>query len=234
MSTNEQFKTFLKERLTTESFNNLNMSDVTFTYAPPSLSFVRKSSALLSMMHKKLSDDILILIAEFFDSIPFDKATKYVNMQNGLRCSILFCEDSNLLKIMIKYVADINARDYERNNALIHTCSNLRNSSSLRANLEIVKLLLSNGINVNNTNLHNYSALIYCCQAIVNPLAIDENIEEIIELLIFNGANPFVETEWGSTAYDCVRNSHLLPERLSGLLKGTIKINNTKRATHSA
>lgn len=63
------------------------------------------------------------------------------------------------------------------------------------------------------------------CQVTMN-----ENVEQVIELLIFSGADPFAKS-CGNNAYDRVRDKSLLSKRTSQLLQGTIRMNNTKRAT---
>lgn len=214
MDTDAQFRLFLKERLQMETYKEL----------PKTRNFRESPLGLLgSLSTKKVSSDILIVIEEFLASLPFEEASEYVSGLNFFGNSILLiCEDINLLKLLIKYVPDINASNEYGNNAL------MRQFLKQHPDLEKIQFLLESGIDVNATNSQNMTALMLCCGYVTK--AVNENISEILEVLIFSGANVDIQSNCGKKAYCLVPDKTLLSERMSQLLQGTIRLNGTKRA----
>lgn len=209
MNTDDKFKEFMKGRSAELCSTIKQWYDETF---------------LMSIVTKGLSEDVLSSIEEFLSGLPFEEAVKYVSETNNVGDHLIFyCTNISFLKLIIKYVLDINVCDRESNNALIKACA------CFEPNLESIKFFLDCGINVNAKNNMNMTALMHLCGRF--SLCTKENVEQAIELLIFSGANLFIKSKWGDTAYDCIWDTHLLSERLSQLLQGTSKMNRTKRAT---
>lgn len=182
------------------------------------------TTCLASMSVEIIPENILNMVEEFLADLPFERAQEYVGMRNVHGVSLIFyCVDINLIARIIKYVPDINIRNEYGSSVLMYACG-----KSTPLNLNIIKFLLDHGADVNATNGIGTTALMWLC---VHPT--DENIEQVIELLIFRGADPLAKNSNGLMAYDlaCVYNESALSERLSQLLQGKIKMNNTKRAS---
>lgn len=212
-STDWKFKELMREHCDAQLFDDLSK------YHDDVCSFL----IAMAMVIEKFSADTLKLIEEFLAALPFVQASKYVSEIDYDGNSLMFyCEDINLIECTIKYIHDIHICNHWKFSALMYAC----NTSSGSFNLNVIKFFLDCGININAKNDRNETALIYLCQDSTN-----ENFEQAIELLIFNGADPFVIASGGLAAYDYVRNKSLLSERLQQLLQGYIRMNNTKRAT---
>lgn len=213
MDTNAKLQTFLAESLDAETFNKLCSSRKQI--------LVGRLNFIMSISTTKLSSEILALIEKFLADLPFEEASTYISAPSGWMndCVILMCENIDFMKIIIGYVWNINARNRYKNNALMREC--LLNPIP---NIEKIKFLLEHKIDVNAVNIRSQTALMYCCMNEV------QNIEEILELLIFSGADVFMKSRKGKTAYDYVKHKTLLSERMSQLLQGTIRLNKTKKA----
>lgn len=211
MNTNDKFEIFLKEHFSADKCGKL-------------LSRRNYKSHLMNIATKNedVHCDVLILIERFLESISTEEATEYIN-NTYFGCPIIFyCEDVNLMKVMIKYVRNVNVRTHWGTNALMFACV-----TPLTLKLERVKLLLDCKIDINTVNERNESALAIYCEHV------DHNTserDEIIQLLIFYGANPFIKSSRKKIAADYVVHKNILSERSHQLLQGIIKVNNTKRA----
>lgn len=180
-------------------------------------------SYLAAISNKNLSDNILKLIDEFLSDLSFEEASKYVNEEDWyLNSLILECKNIKLMRIIIKYVRDINVSNACGGNALMCACV------SPIIDLEIVKLLLNHKINVNAKSDDEMTALMYVCNQITGDNY--EMIEQVIELLIHCGADVFIKSRTDKIAFDYIKDKSLLSSRLSQWLQGTIRLNNTKRA----
>lgn len=127
---------------------------------------------------------------------------------------------------MIPYVQNINVQNTNGNNVLMSNSTTTRNVRLL--NLQKVKLLLDCKIDLNVQNNRGETVLMnYCANIRDDP----QRYVEALELLVHRGADISIKSNIGKTAYDYITNVELLPERLVQLLRGTIVLNRTKRAT---
>lgn len=204
-----------------------------------------ESTLLAKISTATLPLNVLTLIDNFLKSLSFEEASIYVNSSNNYYdCKedgylnnyhnhdrgeplILICEDVNLMKIIIKYVNNINVVDDYGYNKLSRVWL-----STDEPNFEMIQLLLDHKIDVNAINLNDRTLLMDCCEEYDGgKLALaNENKDTMIELLMFNGADPLIKSSTNMMAYDYVNNKRQLSERLKALLQGMIKMNNTKRA----
>lgn len=221
MSTDYEFNQFVAKRLGSKTFSEL-FSVPTYLYESPTF--------LLLISKQKLSIDVLILVEEFLDGLSTEEASKYVDTGNIFGRSVLFCDSVDLIKIIIKYSPNINVYDCAQNDLLICQC----NSDFNLSNVEVIKFLLDHGANVNYSNNYHMTALMVCCSAINRIIDAQtmSRIAEIVELLIFCGANVLLKSASGYKAYGYVPNKDLLSEKLSQLLQGEIKLNRTKNASN--
>lgn len=165
-------------------------------------------------------------MTEFFDTLSFECASQYIAKINKYYCIALFHTNASLTKIMIKYGTSINIRDAWRETLLTGECSGWCGEPR---DIEKIKFLLDNKIDVNARNNGGQTALMCSCASLKYDNR--EIIEEIIELLIFNGAITSIESFCDRVALDFVSDKILLSEKTLQLLQGTIKMNSTKRAT---
>lgn len=207
MDTDINFKTFINIHLGEQSYNRLISG---YEYFPHSTFSTKMATEIFP-------EAVSILIEKFLADLSFEEASKYVNASNGIDPLIFCCADLNLIKRVIKYIPDINICNSRGNSALMYACK--------RPSLNIVKFLLDCGANVNTKNDANETALMCLCGNYVNY-----NIEQAIELLIFCGADPSISSVCGRIAYDYVTNKSALSVRSQQLLRGEIRMNNTKRA----
>lgn len=205
-----------------------------------------RHKTLLSVMSiKYISDGALILIEQFLDTLPFENAVSYVKGINDViayldgtskfvsRSTIFYCTNMKLMKIIIKYANNINALEYGRT-PLAQAC--------LTFNLEKINFLLDHGADINIRTRETMTPLMCCCQEINKPSVDMLNASEVIETLLHRGADPLARVPThltianvynkcgGYKAYDFVTHKDALPERLSQLLQGCIRLNRTKRA----
>lgn len=216
MSTDSKFIAFIKEHLDTQLYNRIMKNNHYCSF----------NTFLIVMSGEKLSENILDLIEQFLVDLPFEEASAYVNKINVFGNALIFCcVNVGLLERIIKYIPNINAITPHGHTALMCACARTGCSASL--DLDIIKFFLDRGVNINATNKRNESALMCLCKDRYN-----ENLEQAIELLIFNGADPHIVSKDGYVAYDYVGDKSALSERSQQLLRGAIKMNNTKRAVN--
>jgi serine/threonine-protein phosphatase 6 regulatory ankyrin repeat subunit B len=99
-----------------------------------------------------------------------------------------------LLLSISRSLLNVNIQDNNGGTALIH--------ASIEGNVEIVRLLLlsilRNPVDVNIQDNNGYTALMY---------AISIGDREIVELLLENGADVNIETNWGDTAISIAQDN---------------------------
>lgn len=209
MDIDREFRIFIKERLGALQYDRLstkysNRYQMTF---------------LAAMSTAYFPENILISIEEFLANLSFERASEYVNFSAAGEMHLLFyCVDINLINHIAKYISCVNTCNTFGSSALMHACIN--------SNLNIINFLLDQGANVNAKNNSGQTALMWLSINCENC----EVAEQIIELLIFRGADPLIESHGGHTAWDRITNKFMLSDRSQQLLQGTIKMNNTKRA----
>lgn len=220
MNTNDKLKEYLKEHLDTKSFKLVSQKSTGNTSA--------STSTLLSMAHGQIPANVLILMKHFLESLPIEEAREYVSYADINGNSAFLLGDANLLKIIIKYVPNINVQNVWGNNALVREWVRVH-ALTFKPNVEKIKLLLDSGININAVNNSKNTALICFCRGLPQC---EFHIEEILEILMRNGANPFIKSSEGKMAFDYVRpaNKLAMSERSLQLLQGVIRANRTKRA----
>lgn len=91
--------------------------------------------------------------------------------------------DLNLIRTILKYKPDINAKDSKNRNALFYGIN-----SSVGDNPEIIMELIKNGINVNDTEIYSPSENIEGHSPLT--LAAKLNYKNIIKILLENSADP--------------------------------------------
>lgn len=236
MDTDNNFRTFLQANMEINAYKNLLKVESSDPSQRPN-KFIQslasqEQTLLMIMAEKKLSDDILGLVDKFLASLTPEEASNYIFQTLGAHYSAMFlCQDIACLTIMIKYVQNVNTQNFFGNNMLASTFARLSDTRMLTsASLNKIKFLLENKINVNAKNHFDRTPLMYLCEKI--EYSTPEIFEEVLELLIFNGANIFVVSNSGTMAYDYVKidRKYLLSEKSSQLLQGIIKMNRTKRA----
>lgn len=212
--TTNKLLNYLKENLKAEMYSELVRSYLDDDVASNFLSFIST---------QELPDEILYFIKQFLENVSIEEAQAYINSIDSEGKTVFFvCKNVDLMKIIIKYVGDINVSSHQGNNALMCQC-NYRGSPP---NLEIIEALLDTDININATNVHGKTALMCYCDAHCLTF---ENFERIVELFIRKGANVFAISNDNLKAYDYIKDA-TLSERTSGLLQGTIGLNHTKSA----
>lgn len=210
MSTDYKFRAYLKEYLRVESN----------TYSHGTL--------LMAISSAELSDDILILIKQFLESLSIEEAREYVNMPDAYNYSILFFANVNMLKIIMKYISDVNVKNTWGNTALARECIVIKPQLK---NIDKIKFLLDNGFDVNIVNCDNETALMHFCSSVSRFQS--EDFQTILEQFIHCGADVQIKSIFGRTAFDHVKDASTLSERSSQLLRGLIRMNRTKKATSS-
>ena len=83
----------------------------------------------------------------------------------------------NIVKLLIKYSADVNQLDHKGESALFYACVN--------GNINIIQFLIEQNANINIIDSTGKTALFY---------AIENNHEKIVELLLKNGANITIDS----------------------------------------
>lgn len=180
-----------------------------------------------------IPDDVLCLIKEFFVNLSSECIIEYVNRINDEGKNIFFyCKDVELMKVIIGYACDINARCNEGNNVLMTKCDCDYNGIQAD-NIEMIELLLDNGADVNATSACGYTPLMnYCSSYCPSSYLPNDNFESIVELLIRRGACVFTRSCIGLRALDFVRDTSLLSEELLQLLRGEVSMSRTKNAAN--
>lgn len=158
VTTDDKFKNFLVNNLGEEIFEQLSQRNDKFSGV----------TFLVSISTKKLSPNILILIEQFLNNVSFEEASTYVNSLSAYHIedyfaegipSLSICSDAKLMRIIIKYVNNINYHDAFGYNALMNACLTVDSQSDL----EKIKLLLEYKIDANATTFHNWTALMFFC-----------------------------------------------------------------------
>lgn len=176
-----------------------------------------------------VSDNLLLLIEEFFESLSTEEAARYLAETNQYEQSIIFvCTNMKLLSVIIKYIISYDQNGF---NALMIECTRATIS------LERINFFLDHGMNINAKTLgDNYTALILCCAHFKPPNYFEllnddhKNVEDAIKLLIFRGADTSITTKDNKTAFDHLRSKHIFSPQLLELLEGITRINRTKKA----
>lgn len=152
MITDNKLRAMLKYNLNVEKYDELMDNDDARWDSPVTF--------LISISTMQLSEDVLVLIKKFLKNLPKEEAIKYVNAGDQYNdYALLMCRDVGLMKIILKYVTNINVCDRSGYNALMETIERI----DAPINLEMVELLLNNGINVNSLNVRDETALMLCC-----------------------------------------------------------------------
>lgn len=184
----------------------------------------------LSISTDAIPDDILLLIEEFFENLPIEKTLKYINKAKlgwGGRSITYVCNNMKLMNIIMKYVNIVTDHDQSNYNVLMYACRNEQKS------LEKINLLLDCGININAQTSENWTALMFCCASLNVQNATNDtykNMEDVIELLIFRGADVLIKSNIGKTAFDYLKDKQNFSPQLLSMLEGTTRINRTKKA----
>lgn len=181
---------------------------------------------LIAILRTKLSDEILILIEQFLESLSMECAQEYISRGDENGNSVLFLGHVSILTIVIKYVPNINIKNIWGNTALLRECC-----VAYSPDVEKIKFLVDNGANVNVANASG-TVLRHFCFRISSIYLQFEDIQEILEILIHGGADVHDKSTTGKTAFDYVVNTSALSVRSSQLLQGLVRANRTKRAMH--
>lgn len=213
-TTDNKFKDFLRTRLDAITLDEL--------FEPYTGIHWCASLNLETMATKKLSEHTVAVIKEFCSSLSVEEVQKWMDDFYNL---MLFCADAKFLEIIIEYAPCINITNWLSYNVLMCECA--VNFESLC--VDKIKLFLKYKIDINAKNCFGETALILYCQSISDDADIND-IEEILELLIFSGADTFAKSNCDKSAYDYVSNKALLTCRLTQLLQGKSRSNNIKRA----
>lgn len=209
MNTNEKFQEFIKANLTAEEYNYLKFKN-------------RESKFIPLELVKHPSSENVIIIEQFLESLPAEEASEYVTKYDDWG-NLFFHAHVDILRIIIKYIPNINVKDPSGWTALMVACHHEQIDELAKK----VKFLLDCGANVNVRSTHDNTALMWCAERLTSDNI--EIIEQTLELLIFSGADVNIRSTRG-TAFDHILHKHLLSERLTQLLQGTIAVNRTKRA----
>lgn len=178
---------------------------------------------------QKLPGVALRLIEEFLNNLSIEERIEYINRSSDRGKNILFyCKDIKLMKIIIKYIRNINVCCDDGNNALTIICN--RGDEEM---IEMTELLLDNGIDINVKNKYGYTSLIYYCivhsPTLMHP---NDNFESNVELLIHRGADVLIKTHCGSQVFGYVQDVTLLSDYISQLLRGEICVRSVKSAAN--
>lgn len=198
MNTDDKFIMFLKERFD----HGILEKSMRGRFTPFSVSNIGRTFLML-IYEVNSSHYVSTLLDQFLATLSAECASEYVNIINVRNDLILFRRHINLMKVAIKYGANIHIKDQWGNGALM--CAFSRMPEHIRVNK--IKLLLDMGINVNTTNVTGHTFLMYCCDKIHRESY--ENIIEAVELLILNGATTDGKSNENKTALDHVRNKRL-------------------------
>lgn len=188
-------------------------------------------SALAEISINKLPDNVLCLVIAFLKNLSREEISEYVNRTNNEGKNIFFfCRDIGLLKFIIEYVHDINARCNNGSTALITICDRFIKPDDV----EIIELLLNNDADVNARCAHGWTPLINCCsESSPSSRCPNDNFENVVELLISRGACVFLKAQGSEMkAYDFVNDATLLSEEFAQLLRGEISMSHTKSAAN--
>lgn len=224
-----KFKCFMQERLDKKIYDVLIREHNSTAYE------TQKDVTFLTTIAVTKSgsrDSMLNLVEQFLGDLPMEEAQAYVGDTGTLGYPVIWmCCDMKMLEIIIKYVVDVNVCDDEETNVLGHMYRHLGElcwpGYGLKC-LEKTKFFLDRGVNVNASDEYGMTPLMLLCARYAHCSS-KEHIDEILELLIFSGADVEAKSLCG-TAYDCVQNCDLLSNRMSALLLGTIKMNCPKNA----
>lgn len=219
MNTDQKFKQFLEEHLDAVTFVAL-FEVALFEVANNYYSFCLEMNLSIAAT-KKLSDNVLCLVEQFFASLSTEEVSEWICEGYTL---ITICADAKFLKYIIKYVSNINHKNCYSETTLEYECAR-----SKSPNIEKIRILLENKIDVNAKSNRGTTALMSHCRHIERNNG-NNTTEEIIELLIFAGADIFIKSNDNRQAYDYVINKALLSERSTQLLQSMIRLNSIKRA----
>lgn len=151
-NTDNKLKSMLEHYLDAEKYNEILNIDHAHWYP--------RLTLLISISTVQSSEDVLILVQKFLEDLPKDEAVEYVNKKDQYgECALLECEDVEMMKIILKYVTNINTSDHGGHNALMMTFRRI----SAPINLEMIKVLIDGGIDVNSSSVSGGTALMLCC-----------------------------------------------------------------------
>lgn len=214
MDTDCKFKIWMKICFKKKSLDELLASRAKLCLYTP-------ASSLTLLSREKLNKKTLATIKGFLESLSMEEASEYVARGNLDGQSTLFvCRNVALLKIIIKYVPNINVKTTSETNALVRTCY-CHEPAPL--NLKKIIFLLDHGIDINAKDNNLCTALMHCCATVDHYL--HSNIEEVIELLISRDADIHSVSANGLTPYDMICNKALLSAKSTQLLQGITTCN---------
>lgn len=221
----EKLGCFLRSRLGLKAFVSL----LELHHQDTSRYYDKTLLMLMSHLVDAIPDNVLLLIEEFFESLPIEETLRYINEVNENGHSIIFkCKNMKLMNILMKYINNIMDYDKHSYNMLMYACNGKQKS------LDKINLLLDCGTNINATDSNNRTALLICCASFSPFYGNDDdarkNVVDVIELLIHRGADVSVKSINGRTAFDCLPDKHKFDPQLLALLRGTTRINRTKKA----
>jgi len=93
-----------------------------------------------------------------------------------------------ITELLIANGADVNAKDVHAEATPLHDAANFRN-------IKTTELLIRHGADVNAKDIHGYTPLHLACRSVHNK----ENTEQLIALLVANGANLHEKCDSGWT-----------------------------------
>lgn len=219
---NVDLKNYLKDNLDTARY-----ALIQHPYSEAS-----RISVLAEISIYPLPNDALHLIKEFFKNLSHECISEYINRtDNAGRNILFFCRDAGLLKFIIEYVHDINARCKNGGNALAKMCICTGTKSD---EIEIIELLLNYGADINAQCMSGYTPLInYCSEHSPTWYHPNNNFENVVELLISRGACVFTTSRAATMkAIDFVNDTTLLSEGILQLLRGEVSMSRTKSAAN--
>lgn len=181
-------------------------------------------SALAGLSTFKSPDYVKQLVEEFLKSFSIEEISAYVNKVDCEDANILFfCRDVDLMRIIIKYVRDIDARRVDSATALMVACT--------RGDIEIMELLLDNGADINAVDRRGITALMYYCMGqSPNENWANNNFESTVKLLIQRDADVLMKSNVDNRAIDFLRSIVSISENLLQLLQGKNCMGYTKNA----
>ena len=130
-------------------------------------------------------------VRELLEDYGADPNYQDTNGQTPLMKAVLYGH-LDVVKLLLQHDADPNIKDYGGRTALSYIFG-YHDRSALRKYNIILQLLLNIGIEV---NIRGYNGNTPLMSAVRQGNIIG------IELLLRHGANPFIEDDWGDTAYD--------------------------------
>lgn len=226
MTTDDKLGAHLEEYLRVHEHTHAHLKKCLKEYSHIGACSCSRATFLATISDIELSDEVLIVTEQFLDGLPFEEAQKYINKQDENNYSILFFAGVPMLKIIIKYVLDINVKNILGNTALVRVCAVMK--SQPKENIDTIKFLLDNGSNVNIATNNGGTALMYFCYQI--SCFQSEDVEMILETFVCCGANVHLMDRNNRTAFDFVKDKSWLSMQSSQLLQGSIRMNRTKRA----